>query len=258
MKTSKTFVRLFTTALALIGAVLTTPLPAAAASGAIAGKAVVVKVDGAASYVGAKGADGAVRVGMTLHQGTSIITGTESSVILDLGENGETVVVRPNTTLSLDTLQLLPTGIEKIATTRIDLKRGSMAFSVKKLAAASKYEVKTANGVAGIRGSEGIIYATGVFVCLDGTLLVSVTNLTTGVVELFTVTRGNTGTASGSNIVLTPIPPADFNRMKADIGTATLAVQEVRPPAGRPPPSASEVAAQVVKPFISPVTPALP
>lgn len=250
MKTSKTFVRLFTTTLALLGALLTTPLPAATPGGATPGKAVVIKVTGSATYVDAKGSDGTVREGMTLHQGTSIITGTESSVVLDLGENGETLVVRPNSTLALDTLQLVPTGIEKAARTQLDLKRGSMAFSVKKLAAASKYEVRTANGVAGIRGSEGVIYSTGVFQCTNGTLLVTVTNLSTGRTETFTATRGNTVNASGTNVVITPIPLADFNRIKAEVGTATLATQQGTAPAGT---TAAAVAAQVAAPFISPV-----
>lgn len=250
MKTSKTFVRLFTTTLALLGALLTTPLPAATPAGATAGKAVVIKVTGKATYVDAKGADGTVREGMTLLQGTSIITGTESSVVLDLGENGQTLVVRPNSTLSLDTLLLVPTGIEKAATTRLDIKRGSMAFSVKKLSAASKYEVRTANGVAGIRGSEGIIFSTGVFLCTDGTILVYVTNRNTGVTETFTATGGNTVNASGTNVVITPIPQADFNRMRAEVGTATLATQQVTAPAGT---TAAAVAVQAVRPFISPV-----
>lgn len=250
MKTSKTFVRLFTTTLALLGALLTTSLPAATPGGAIAGKAVVVKVTGKATYVDARGGDGTVRDGMTLVQGTSIITGAESSVVLDLGENGETLVVRPNSTLSLDTLLLVPTGIEKAATTRLDIKRGSMAFSVKKLAAASKYEVRTANGVAGIRGSEGVIFSTGVFQCTDGTLLVTVTNLSTGRTETFTATPGNTVNASGTNVIITPIPQADFNRMRAEVGTATVAVQQVTAPAGT---TATAVATQVATPFISPV-----
>lgn len=250
MKTSKTFVRLFTTTLALLGALFVTPLPAATPAGATAGKAVVVKVTGKATYIDINSASGAVREGMALQQGTSIVTGPDSSVVLDLGENGETLVVRPDSTLSLDTLQLVPTGIEKAARTQLDLKRGSLAFSVKKLAAASKYEVKTANGVAGIRGSEGVIYSTGVFLCTDGTILVTVTNRTTGVTETFTATRGNTVNASGTNVVLTPIPLADFNRMTADIRTATLATQVVSAPAGT---TAATVAAQAAQPFISPV-----
>lgn len=250
MKTSNTFVRLFTTTLALLGALLATPLPAATPAGAIAGKAVVAKVTGKADYVDASGNSGTVREGMTLKQGTSIITGPGASVVLDLGENGETLVVRPDSTLSLDTLLLVPTGIEKAATTRLDIKRGSMAFSVKKLSAASKYEVRTANGVAGVRGSEGIIFSTGVFQCTDGTILVTVTNRTTGVTQTYTATRGNTVNASGTNVVLTPIPPADFNRMRQEVGTATLATQQVTAPTGTAP---AAVAAQVAAPFISPV-----
>ena len=152
MKKSKLISTLFTTALALVaGFQLSTAR--AANPGVGEGKAIVVKVVGAASYVDSKGGDGALREGSVFRQGTSIITGSGASVTLDLGANGEALVVRENSTVSIDTLTLRDTGIEKSANTALDIKRGSVAFNVKKLSASSKYDVKTANGVAGIRGS---------------------------------------------------------------------------------------------------------
>ena len=242
MKTSPTFARLFTIAVGFISAVLAIPLHAAPANG----KAVVIKVVGSASYATAKRGGGAVQPGMIFRQGTRIVTGPGSSVVLDLGHNGETLVVRPDTTLSLDTLDLVPVGTDKAATTQVDLQRGSMGFSVKKLSTASKYEVRTPNGTAGIRGSEGVIYATGVFLCLDGTFLVSVKNLSTGVVETFTATAGNTVDASGPQVVLTPISQADFDRQKSAIGTATKAVVDFRTPAGT---TAISTGYQAIYPF---------
>lgn len=242
MNHSSPAARFFSIALAFISAVLAAPVQAAPANG----KAVVVKVVGTASYAATKGGSGAVLRGMIFRQGTSIVTGPASSVVLDLGNNGETMVIRADTTLSLDTLDLAPAGTDKAATTQIELQRGSMAFSVKKLSTASKYEVRTPNGTAGIRGSEGVIYATGVFLCLDGTFLVSVRNLGTGVVETFTATAGNTVDASGPQVVLTPITQAVFDQRKAEIGTATKAVVDFRFPTGT---TGASVGYQAIYPF---------
>ena len=228
MKNSNTIVRLFTATVALLVAVIATPVKAATPAGATYSKALVVKVVGNASYVDAKGGDGAVREGMTLGQGTSIITGTGAYVTLDLGLNGDALTVNENSTIVIDTLTLRETGAEKAATTELEAKRGSLSFNVKKLSAASKYEVKTANGVAGIRGSRGIIYAVGVYQCLDGSLLVRVRNLTTGQVQVFTVTRANALDASrgaAAPIQLTPIPQATFEQLdKKLIAQTTILV----------------------------------
>ena len=214
MKNSNTIVRLFTATVALLVALIATPVKAATA-GAVNGKAIVVKVVGNASYVDARGGDGALREGMTLGHGTSIITGTGAYVTLDLGLNGDALTVNENSTIAIDTLTLRETGAEKAATTLLDAKRGSLTFNVKKLSAASKYEVKTANGVAGIRGSRGIIYAVGVYQCLDGSLLVRVRNVTTGQVQTFTVTRASALDVSRgvAAVQLPPIPLAQFNEL---------------------------------------------
>lgn len=222
MKNSNTFVRLFTATVALLVAVIATPVNAATPAGAAYGKALVVKVVGNASFVDAKGGDGAIREGMTLGQGTSIITGTGASVTMDLGRNGDVLTVNENSTISIDTLLLRDTGAETAAITQLEAKRGSLSFNVKKLSAASKYEVKTANGVAGIRGSRGIIYAVGVFQCLDGTLVVSVQRMTAagapiGPPQTFQVTRANALDTSRGGVVpvqLTPIPRAEFDRLE--------------------------------------------
>lgn len=227
MKNSNSFLRLCAAALALLVASFATPADAATRAGAIEGKAVVVKVVGNASYVDSKGGDGAIREGMTLRQGTSIITGSGASVTLDLGQNGDILTVNENSTASLDTLLLQDTGAEKAANTEVDAKRGSVSFNVKKLSAASKYEIKTANGVAGIRGSRGVVYAVGIYQCVDGTMLVRVRNLSTGAVQTFSVTRANSLDASrGAAAVpqLTPIPQATFDALEKKLVLDTKVV----------------------------------
>ena len=233
MKNSNTIVRLFTATVALLVAVIATPVKAATPAGATYSKALVVKVVGNASYVDAKGGDGAIREGMTLGQGTSIITGTGAYVTLDLGLNGDALTVNENSTIAIDTLTLRETGAEKAATTLLDAKRGSLTFNVKKLSAASKYEVKTANGVAGIRGSSGIIYAVGIYQCINGTIVVQVRNLTTGQVQNFTVTRANELDASrgfAAPLVVTPISPATFASLEKRLIDTVIIAPPPPPP----------------------------
>ena len=60
------------------------------------------------------------------------------------------------------------TGLEKVIVTRLDLKYGAIIGAVRRLAAASKYEVKTPNGVASIRCWTYYISATLLTVVAEG------------------------------------------------------------------------------------------
>jgi len=60
-----------------------------------------------------------------------------------------------------------------VTDTQLDLRAGKIMGTVKKMSAASKYEVKYPNGVAGIRGTIYVIDANGVVTVLSGTVLVS-------------------------------------------------------------------------------------
>src|SRR5947209_15179673 len=64
--------------------------------------------------------------------------------------------------LGLDKLTSLQTGADVVTETQLDLKRGRLTGNVKKLSAASKYEVKLPNGVAGVRGTHFDIQAVGI------------------------------------------------------------------------------------------------
>lgn len=55
--------------------------------------------------------------------------------------------------LAIDKLLVERTGVDDVAETQLDLQAGRIIGNVKKLSAASKYEIKIPNGVAGIRGS---------------------------------------------------------------------------------------------------------
>jgi len=112
------------------------------------------------------------KVGQFLGANGAIKTSGDTTVDLFLGDNGPVVRVTPDTSLGIDKLDLENTGIEKVIETQLDLRSGRILGSVKKMAAASKYEVKTPVGVAGIRGTEYSIDARGRVTIVTGSAVV--------------------------------------------------------------------------------------
>jgi hypothetical protein len=135
------------------------------------GKGVVRAIKGTATY----STDGVnflpLKAGAVLPAGTTIKTGAESLVDIFLGNSAGVVRVVENSTLALDKLTLTDTGADTVVEVQMNLPEGTMMFNVNKLSAASKYEIKVPNGVAGIRGTRGRIGANGYIVLLDGTLI---------------------------------------------------------------------------------------
>ncbi len=84
--------------------------------------------------------------------------------------------------LVFDSLTATATGADTVTETMLDLKKGSVFGSVKKQAAASRFEVKTPNGVAGIRGTIFLISANGNIACLVGSIIVAFTDAAGNVV----------------------------------------------------------------------------
>jgi FecR protein len=135
------------------------------------GKAVVRSVKGSAQY--AEGANWLpLKVGQALKPGSVVRTANDSHVDLFMDENGPVVRLMENTTLGIDKLNYEVTGVDTIVETQLDLKSGRIVGIVKKLAATSKYEIKTPNGVAGIRGTEYVVAATGEVYVLSGSAVV--------------------------------------------------------------------------------------
>ncbi len=124
----------------------------ATAQAASPGAAQVKKVVGKADYTDAKGG-GALKEGDILFQGATITTGAGSYVDLFLGVNGDSLRVEADSTLSLNKLDYTKAG-ETIVNTQLDVTKGAVVANVvNKLSKASKYEIKTPAGVAGIRGT---------------------------------------------------------------------------------------------------------
>ncbi|MGA4644982.1 FecR domain-containing protein [Limisphaera sp. 4302-co] len=162
----------------------------------------VTRIKGAARY----STDGTtwktLRVGQALPAGTVIQTAANSMVDLVLGPEDtirlapqvtenltvlppaevifqpitgpDTVRLYSDTTLAIDRLTSTTTGIDEVRETMLDLRAGAIFGKVKRMSAASRYEVKIPNGVAGIRGTVYHINAQGVVSVLVGTVVLSV------------------------------------------------------------------------------------
>ena len=132
------------------------------------GKAEVRAVRGSAKYSTGGGQWLPLKVGTVLRSGSVIQTAQASTVDLFLGQNGPVVRVTEDTQMAFDKLSLTTGGDEPVIETQLDLKSGRILGNVKKLAAASRYEIKTPTGVAGIRGTEFDISANGTFTIVRG------------------------------------------------------------------------------------------
>lgn len=62
--------------------------------------------------------------------------------------------VTPNSMLGIDKLTVIDTGADTVSDTELDLKKGKVFASVKKLNGASQYLIKLPNGIAGVRGTQ--------------------------------------------------------------------------------------------------------
>jgi hypothetical protein len=79
-----------------------------------------------------------------------------------------------NSALGIDKLTTQQTGSDQVTDTQLDLRAGRITGQVKKMSAASRYEIKLPNGVAGIRGTAYNISADGVVIVYDGSVVVAI------------------------------------------------------------------------------------
>jgi len=167
----KSLSRIFGTALGLMAFVAVLSVGHSASAALQQGKAIVQSVKGTAEY-STGGAWAPLKSGTVLGSGAVVKTGPESEINLNLGVNGQSIVVIENTTLGIDKLVFDHTGADTVAETQLDLKVGRILGDVKKSSPASRFEVKTPTGVAGIRGTKFDIAANGVVKVKDGCVVV--------------------------------------------------------------------------------------
>lgn len=215
------------------------------------GVAKVVRIKGPARYTTGNNVWKPLSVGLIVKPGTVVQVSTErgSYVDLVLGDgNAPTVqpaVYKPsipssyaasaavssyqpsaqqnvvrlweNTALGIDKLTSQQTGAEVVTDTQLDLKVGRITGVVKKMSAASKYEVKLPNGVAGIRGTTFDISAEGVIKVLIGSVVAATVDPKTGNVVTQVVMGGQQYDArSGQVSPLSPADAKDLGRLSAE------------------------------------------
>jgi hypothetical protein len=164
-----------------------------AAQPATQGVAKVVRLKGSARYKVGNGEWQPLKRGDVIKPGTVIQTASKSSVDFVLGDASapvaravpaDTISYQPtaeqnlvrmwdNTLLAVDKLTITETGADVVTETQLDLKAGHIFGTVKKMSAASKYEVKIPNGVAGIRGTSYDISAEGLVKVLIGSVVLA-------------------------------------------------------------------------------------
>src|ERR1051325_2476845 len=131
-----------------------------------------------------------VSIGTKLHEGDVIKTGRGSHVDIDLGNHVGLVQIAPHSTAVVRTATMTDTAADSVTETDFDLKEGAMFFKVNKLAKASRFEITTPKGIAGVRGTTGSMTADGVLTVGEGMAGAAYPN--NGNVETFIVHGGET------------------------------------------------------------------
>ena len=128
----------------------------------------------------------------------------------------DVIRVLDDTYLVFDSMTATATGSDTVTETLLDLKKGSIFGSVKKQAAASRFEVKIPNGVAGIRGTTFLIKSSGVVSCLQGSVVAAYTTAA-GDVNTQVVGSGQEfNCASGQSSAMSPATSSSMNTMAQD------------------------------------------
>ena len=208
------------------------------------GKAVVRAVRGTAKYSEGGGVWVPLKANTTLGPGSIIQTGPESQVDLFLGQNGPVVRVTPDTTIGFDKLAYTDTGSDTVIDTQLSLKSGRILGNVKKLASASRYEIKTPNGVAGIRGTDFEVTVTPMGGGRYDIIVTSVTGTIVGAVVLdgnpytAVINTGETWHPLNPNDQPVPVPPDLLNYLRqqiVEIIRTTEITQPITVPIQNPP-----------------------
>ena len=116
-----------------------------------------------------------------------------------------------NTLMGVDKMTETHTGADVVTEAQLDLKAGHITGSVKKMSAASKFEVKIPNGVAGIRGTVFDISAEGLIKVLSGSVVLAYVgpsgSVSTQVIMGNQMFDARTG-------ALSPLPPSSIHDLQ--------------------------------------------
>lgn len=156
----------------------------------------VVRLKGHARYSTGNNQWQEIKVGTKINSGCLVQTAANSYVDVVLGETAnvpsraiaastisyqpkveqDVVRVWEDSVLVFDKLTEMKTGADEVTETQLDLHAGKISGAVKKMSAASRYEIKIPNGIAGIRGTIYTISAAGVVEVQSGAVVISWTD----------------------------------------------------------------------------------
>lgn len=125
----------------------------------------------------------------------------------------DVVRVLEDSYLVFDNMTAKGDASSRVTETLLDLKKGSIFGSVKKQTAASRFEVKIPNGVAGIRGTIFLISASGNVTCLTGSVVAAFTAASGGVLTEVIVSGYQLNTVTGERTPLTPSQISQINNL---------------------------------------------
>lgn len=114
--------------------------------------------------------------------------------------------------LVFDSMSAKGEASSRVTETLLDLKKGSIFGSVKKQTAASRFEVKIPNGVAGIRGTIFLISASGKVQCVTGSVVAAFTGSSGGLATEVIVSGYALDTNTGEK---TPLPASVIDAINA-------------------------------------------
>jgi hypothetical protein len=137
-------------------------------------------------------------------------TSASSSLTMPDEEKANVVRIFQSTVLGIDKLTLDRTGIDEVSETQLDLRAGQIMGNVKKLSAASKYEVKIPNGVAGIRGTVYLVSSSGVVSVLKGSVVIAVVGADGSVSTRVVTAKNSYDPTTG---LISPIPGNLFGEL---------------------------------------------
>ena len=221
------------------------------------GSAKAIRIKGPARYTTGNNIWQPLGVGTVLQSGTVVQTSTEKGSYVDIVLGEETaavvqpVIFRPgivssmasaspnyqanvdqnviriweNSALGIDKLSSMQTGADVVTDTQLDLKAGRITGNVRKMSAASKYEIKLPNGVLGIRGTLYDAYADGLVKIFVGSAVAAAVDGKSGNVTTQTVMGGQQYDMRTNQ--LSPISPSDMSNVDALVAALTPTVAVV-------------------------------